>query len=134
MRRRAALAALALLLATGPAAAKEGAPAAPQNTVRLRQVMVPALANGRVERYVPYEITLEIAAAARMPEILGMTPRLQDTATAVVYEAVDKGWIARGIVTDANALRQRLEDACNAVLGKGTVGRVLLAPATRPAQ
>lgn len=137
MHRRAVLAALALLAATpavAPAVAKEGSPAALQNTVRVRQVMVPVVTNGQVERYATYEVTLEIADAGRMPEIQGKTPRLQDTVTAVVYEGVEKGWIVRGVVTNGTALRARLEDACNGLLGKGTVARALINPATRAAQ
>jgi hypothetical protein len=133
--RRSLLTILALLAAApaAPALAKESAPAGPQNTVRVRQVMVPVVTNGQVERYVTYEVTLEIAAAARVQEIQGMTPRLQDTVTAVVYEGVDKGWIVRGVITNGNALRARLEEACNGLLGKGTVSRALINPATRAA-
>ncbi|PWC38356.1 hypothetical protein [Azospirillum sp. TSO22-1] len=132
MLRRNLLAALALL-AAAPAFAREGPPAAPQNTVRVRPVMVPVITNGQVERYVTYEVTLEIAEPGRMPEIQGKTPRLQDTVTAVVYEGVEKGWIVHGVVTNGNALRARLEEACNGLLGKGTVARALINPATRSA-
>lgn len=136
MLRRHFLAALALLAAApaiAPAFAKEGPPAAPQNTVRVRQVMVPVIANGQVERYATYEVTLEIAEPGRMPEIQGKTPHLQDTVTAVVYEGVEKGWIVRGVVTNGTALRARLEEACNGLLGKGTVARALINPAARSA-
>lgn len=129
---RSALIVLALLTAS-PAPAREGTPAAQQNLVRVRPVMVPVIVDGHVERYAPYEVTLEIAEAARTPEIQAKTPRLQDTVTGVIYEAVDKGWISDGVISNGNALRQRLEDACNALLGKGTVGRVLVTPATRSA-
>lgn len=137
MRRRSVLTALARLVAllvpltTLPAAAREGGPAAPQNTVHLRQVMVPVVTNGAVERYVTYEVTLEIAIPARMPEIQGKTPSLQDAVTSVVYEGVDKGWIVRGVIVNGTALRARLEAACNALLGKGTVARALINPTTR---
>lgn len=130
MLRRSLLIALALLTAA-PASARESGPAAPQNTVRLRQVMVPVVIGGQIERYVTYEVTLEIANPARMPEIQGMTPRLQDTVTSVVYEAVEKGWIARGVISNGNALRARLEETCNGLLGKGTVSRALITPVSR---
>lgn len=130
LRRRSLLAAVALL-AAAPAFAKEGPPASPQNTVRVRQVMVPVVTNGQVERYVTYEVTLEIAQPNRMPEIQAMTPRLQDTVTAVVYEGVGKGWIVRGVITNGTALRARLEEACNSLLGKGAVARALINPASR---
>ena len=133
MRRRRFLIALALLAAASPALAREGAPAGQQNIVRVRPVMVPVIANGQVERYATYEVTLEIAVPARIPEIQGKTPHLQDTVTAVVYEAVEKGWITRGVISNGNALRARLEEACNGFLGPGTVARVLIAPATRSA-
>jgi hypothetical protein len=132
VHRRSVLTALALLTAA-PALAREGTPAAQQNIVRIRPVMVPIIVDGQVEKYATYEVTLEIAVAARTPEIQSMTPRLQDTVTAVVYEGVDKGWITRGIITNGNALRQRLEEVCAALLGKGTVGRVLITPASRGA-
>ena len=130
--RRRVLAALALLPAL-PALATEGPPAAPQNTVRVRQVMVPVIANGQVERYAYYDVTLEIAVPARVPEIQGNIPRLQDTVTAVIYEGLDKGWIVRGGVANGTALRARLEEACNGLLGKGTVARALISPVTRSA-
>ncbi|HYH38498.1 MAG TPA: hypothetical protein VD860_09790 [Azospirillum sp.] len=133
MLLRIVLAALLLLVPAAPAFAKEGPPAAPQNTVRVRQVMVPVITNGQVERYVTYEVTLEIAEPGRMPEIQGKTPRLQDTVTAVVYEGVEKGWIVRGVVTNGNALRARLEEACNALLGRGAVARALINPSARSA-
>ena len=132
MLRRSVLTALALL-AAAQALARESTPATPQNTVRIRQVMVPVIGNGQVERYATYEVTLEIAVPARVPEIQGMTPRLQDTVTAVVYEGVEKGWIVRGVITNGNALRARLEEACDGLLGKGTVARALINPATRSA-
>ena len=135
MRRRSVLTALALLTAApalGPALAREGGPVL-QNLVRIRPVMVPVIVDGKVEKYATYEVTLEIAVASRTPEIQSMTPRLQDTVTAVVYEGVDKGWITHGVITNGNALRQRLEEACAALLGKGTVGRILITPTTRGA-
>lgn len=132
MHRRSLLTALALLAAS-PALAKEGGPAGPQNSVRVRQVMVPVITNGQVERYATYEVTLEIAVPARVPEIQAMTPRLQDTVTAVIYEAVEKGWITRGVIGNGNALRARLEEACNGLLGQGTVSRALITPASRSA-
>ncbi|WP_448189721.1 hypothetical protein [Azospirillum sp. sgz301742] len=132
MLRHSVLTALALLTAA-PALAAEGSPGAQQNIVRVRPVMVPIVVGGHIEKYAPYEITLEIADAGRTPEIQSKTPRLQDTVTAVVYEAVDKGWVTGGVISNGHALRQRLEDACNALLGKGTVGRVLITPATRGA-
>jgi len=136
VHRRSLLAAIAWLIASSahaPALAREGGPAGLQNSVRVRQVMVPVIVNGQVERYATYEVTLEIAVPARVPEIQAMTPRLQDTVTAVVYEGVEKGWIVRGVISNGNALRARLEEACNALLGKGTVARALITPATRSA-
>ncbi|HYG88282.1 MAG TPA: hypothetical protein VD978_18715 [Azospirillum sp.] len=130
MRRRSFLIALALAAAAPKALAKEGA-AGPQNIVRVRSVMVPVIADGRVERYATYEITLEIAVPGKIPELQGMTPRLQDTATAVIYEGVDKGWIVRGALANGTALRQRMDEAFAKLVGKGTVGRILIAPATR---
>lgn len=130
MRRRALLLSLAAATAVPQALAREsGSPAAPQNIVRIRPVMVPVTVNGHVERYATYEITLEVAQPGMMPRLQGMTPRLQDTATAVIYEGVGSGWIERGAITNDTALRRRLQEAFATLVGKDTIGRILVAPA-----
>ena len=126
MLRRPLLAALLLSAALPTLAAETGAQ---PNVVRLRGVMVPVIVNGQVARYASYEIGLEIAVPARVPEIQLKQPRLQDAVTGVMYEAVDKGWVANGAITNPTAVRARIEEACNALLGPGTVSRVLITPA-----
>ena len=129
MRRRTLLAALALLAAAAPARAKEGA--GPQNVVRIRPLMVPVIQDGQVERYAQFEVTMELADASKLPEAQGKITRLQDAVLTVVYGAIDQGWIVRGNIANATALRARLDEAGQKLIGKAAIARVLIMPVGR---
>lgn len=124
------LALLAALLAIpAPVLAAEGGgvPAA----VRIRPLMVPSVHQGQVEKYVAYEITLELADPSKLPAAQTLMPRLHDAAMAAVYEGIEAGWIVRASIVNGHALRKRLDEICERLLGTGTVSRVLISPSAR---
>jgi flagellar protein FliL len=113
------------------AAEKSEAPAA-QTVLRIKPVMVPVLdAKGAVEKYNQVEVSLEMVDAQRFNEAQAVAPRLRDVILAEMYKAIGNGWIVHGSVVNAPALRKRLQEACDEVVGKGSVTRILIAPIAR---
>lgn len=128
----AALALIASLSGAAPAVAegKGGAPGMPA-AVRIRSLLVPVVNKGHIERYTQYEVTLELADASKLPDAQAQTARLQDAVLGVIYNAVEQGWIVRGTIANATALRQRLDEAGQRLIGKASIARVLIVPVNR---
>lgn len=124
--------ALAVLVAAGPARAEGGAPTNLPPAVRIKPLMLPVLTpDGRVEKYSQIEVTLELADAAALLSAQGNIPKLQDAILTELYSAISAGWIIRGNIANAAALRKRLDEAGEAVVGKDKVTRVLITPVAR---
>lgn len=119
-----------------PAAARtEEAKAGPPPSVRVRPLMVPVLtSDGRVERYSQLEVTLEVKDSLKLGDVQGSIPKLHDALLSEIYVAIDEGYIIRGAVANAPAVRRMLLEAVNKVAGKGVIGRVLITPTTRQSQ
>lgn len=124
--------ALAVLAASGPARAEGGAPANLPPAVRIKPLMLPVLTpEGRVEKYSQMEVTLELADAATLLTAQGNIPKLHDAILGELYNAISAGWIIRGNIANAAALRKRLDEAGEVVVGKDKVTRVLITPTAR---
>lgn len=132
--------ALALCLLAGlpamTAHASEGgeaaAPAAGPAVLKIKPVMLPVTtASGAVEKYAQMEVTLELSGGMTAQEAQAAQPRVQAAILDQIYKAIDAGLIVRGAIANAGVLRKKLGDAAEGILGKGTVGRVLIAPASR---
>lgn len=124
--------ALAIMLVgtSVPVLAEEAA--GPPPTVRIRPLMLPVLTTeGKVERYTQIEVTLEVSDSLRLPEVQAVIPKLHDAILTALYRATDDGFIVRGAVANAPALRKRLMDASVGVVGKDLIGRVLITPMSR---
>ncbi|HYH20911.1 MAG TPA: hypothetical protein VD995_20075 [Azospirillum sp.] len=134
MARLARILALFLALFAAPSAAQaaEGAASAPQ-VVRIRPLMVPSVHHGQIEKYVAYEVTLELADPGKLAAAQALIPRLHDAAMAAFYEGIEEGWIVRASIINGQALRKRLDEMCERLIGKGVVGRVLISPSARSA-
>lgn len=118
-------------MAPGTVRANEGA-GGPPPTVRIRPLMLPVLTpEGRIERYTQVEVTLEVSDSLRLPEVQGVVPKLHDAILTALYRATDDGYIIRGAVANAPALRKMLLDAAAGVVGKDLIGRVLITPMSR---
>ncbi len=130
---RSLLAAVALLaaLAGAPAAFAQGKDAAQPPSIRIKSLMVPVVNHGRIERYALYDITMELADASKLPEAQSKITRIQDAVLSVVYSAVEQGWIVRGTIANATALRTRLGEAGQNLIGKESIARVLIMPVAR---
>ncbi|HEY0837124.1 MAG TPA: hypothetical protein VGE72_24650 [Azospirillum sp.] len=122
-----------LVLLTAPVAARGAEGGAVTSIVRIRPVMVPSLHQGRIEKYVAYEVTLEFADPGKLPAAQALMPRLHDATMAAFYEGVAEGWIVRAGIVNGPALRKRLDEMCERLIGKGAVGRILISPSTRSA-
>ena len=127
----AALSLLALLAGAPAASAAEGKDAALPPSIKIKSLMVPVINRGTVEKYALYEVTMELADASKLPEAQGKITRLQDAVLTVVYSAVEQGWIVRGNIANPTALRARLDEAGQKLIGKSSIARVLIVPVGR---
>ncbi len=141
MLRRCLAAARALLLSlaaalavhAAPALAAEGAAALPP-TIKIRPVLVPVVSvRGDVQRYNHLEVTLELMNASKVPEAQAIAPRLQDAVLSVIYTGVEKGWIVNGSIANAQAVRQKILERSEALMGKASVTRILITPVAKQA-
>lgn len=132
-RRRALALAALLVFAASPVRAEEAAagPTGPA-TLRIKPLMLPVVnARGVVERYNQLEVSLELREASQLAAAQALQPRVADAILSELYKAVEAGQIVRGAVVNTTGVRKRLADACDAILGKGVVDRVLLTPISR---
>jgi len=130
---RAVLLSLATVLAATPVLAAEGAAPLPP-TIKIRPVLVPVVSShGEVQRYNHLEVTLELLNASKVPEAQAIAPRLQDAVLGVIYTGVEKGWIVNGSITNAQAVRQRILERSEALMGRSSVTRILITPVARQA-
>lgn len=136
MRRRALAGLLLAGLSAGPLLvpanghAQEGK-AVPPPLLRIRPLMVPVVQSGAVRRYVIVEVALELANPLALPEAQGKLAHLQDATLQTLYDAVDAGWIDRGTIVDMTALRRRIDEESERLLGAGAVVRVAILPLAR---
>lgn len=133
---RRSLIALVPLLVVGAAVRVRAEEAAPAQTgpatVRIKPLMLPVVnASGVIERYNQLEVTLELREAGQLGAVQAAQPRVHDAILSELYKAVEAGQIQRGNIVNSTAVRKRLADACDRVLGKGVVERVLLTPVAR---
>lgn len=131
MRPTAAAIALATALTASPAAFAESKDASLPPSVRIKALMVPVINRGQIERYALYDVTMELADSSKLPEAQAKITRLQDAVLTVVYGAIEQGWIVRGNIANATALRARLDEAGQKLIGKAAIARVLIMPVGR---
>ncbi len=126
------LALLATLSGVTPAMANESkaGPAAPA-VLRFKALLVPVVEQGQVKRYANYEVSLELADASKLPLSPAQTARLQDAIISALYDGVERGWITNGAITNPTAVRQSLDAAGQAQIGKDSITRVLIIPGAR---
>ncbi|HYG88283.1 MAG TPA: hypothetical protein VD978_18720 [Azospirillum sp.] len=122
---------LATLSEAAPALAERKADPAMPAAVRIRSLLVPVVNHGQVEKYTQYEVTMELADASKLPDAQAQTARLQDAVLRVIYAGIEQGWIVRGTIANATALRQRLDEAGQKLIGKQSIARVLIVPVGR---
>ncbi len=117
-------------LPSGPvwAAGPEGLPP----SVRIKPLLLPVVSpRGDVEKYTQIEVTLEVADAIKLGEVQLAIPRLHDAILTELYLAIDAGWIVRGNIANAPALRKQLADASGKLVGANVISRVLITPVAR---
>ena len=131
MRPTAAALALLAALTASPAAFAQGKDAGLPPSIKIKALMVPVVNRGQIERYALYDITMELADSSKLPDAQAKITRLQDAVLSVVYGAVEQGWIVRGNIANATALRARLDEAGQKLIGKASIARVLIMPVGR---
>jgi len=119
------------VLAGAPAAFAESKDAGLPASIRIKSLMVPVVNRGQIEKYALYEVTMELADASKLPDAQTKITRLQDAVLTVVYAAIEQGWIVRGNIANATALRARLDEAAQKLFGKASIARVLIIPVGR---
>ncbi|HRJ61771.1 MAG TPA: hypothetical protein PKZ97_12185 [Azospirillaceae bacterium] len=126
------VAALLTAATLASAAGAEEAKSGPPPSVRIRPLMLPVLSpSGQVERYTQLEVTLEVKDSLKLPDVQAAIPKLHDAILAEMYRAIDEGFVIRGAVANAPAVRRHLLEVSNRVVGKDVIGRVLITPTTR---
>ena len=125
-----ALAVLAAAFGASPAFAQAKDAALPPS-IKIKSLMVPVVNRGQIEKYALYDVTMELADSSKLPEAQSKITRLQDAVLTVVYGAVEQGWIVRGNIANATALRARLDEAGQKLIGKASIARVLIMPVGR---
>lgn len=131
MRATAATLALLATLTASPAAYAESKDAGLPPSIKIKSLMVPVVNRGQIERYALYDVTMELADSTKLPDAQAKITRLQDAVLTVVYGAIEQGWIVRGNIANATALRARLDEAGQKLIGKAAIARVLIMPVGR---
>lgn len=127
----ATLAVLAALTASPAAHAEGGKDPGLPPSIKIKSLMVPVVNRGQVERYALYDVTMELADSSKLPDAQAKITRLQDAVLTVVYGAIEQGWIVRGNIANATALRARLDEAGQKLIGKAAIARILIMPVGR---
>ncbi len=103
----------------------------PPPVLRIRPVMVPVIQAGNVKRYVTVEVTLELADPQALPVAQSKLPRLQDIMLRLFYDALRIGWIEDGDIVNMAALRRRIDEESERLLGHDAVTQVAVLPLAR---
>ena len=128
----AALLSIALAFATpGRAGAAEGTPAILPPSVKIRPLLIPVVADGRIEKYTQFEVLLEVADSTRLGDVQVSIPKLHDAILTAVYHGIDEGWIVRGNIANLPALRRMIDDSNSRLVGKNVISRIIITPLAR---
>ncbi|WP_207456173.1 hypothetical protein [Azospirillum sp. SYSU D00513] len=124
------LALTAALSAPSAAWAAEG-PAPLPPSVKIKPLLVPVIAAGRIERYTQFEVMLEVGDATRLGEVQVKLPKLHDAILSAVYHGVGEGWIVRGNIANLPALRRMIDESNTKLMGKDVITRIMITPVAR---
>lgn len=100
-------------------------PKPPSAYVRVNPVVVPVIGDNRVEQFVTVVVTLEVNAD-QQPTTQANLPRIGDAFLTTLYGAADERSILRGNVVDIPAVKAKLQEAAEKVLGADVVQNILI--------
>ncbi|MFV3073683.1 flagellar basal body-associated FliL family protein [Niveispirillum fermenti] len=89
-------------------------------------MIVPILGAKTVEQNIMVTVSLEVDDDAAREQIRQQNPRLVDAYVQALYGGIDKGQVIDGQVLNIPALKAKLQEATDKVLGPGVVHDVLI--------
>ncbi len=102
------------------------APEPPPIYVRLAPFTVPAVGAERPEQLITFVIILLVSNQSAENQVTDRMPRVMDTFLTTLYGAIDEGELINGSLVNVTSVKQRLQAACNRLLGDGVVKEVLV--------
>lgn len=105
-------------------------PPGPPAYIRVSPIVVPMIGANRVQQFITIVATVEIAAA-KQPQTVGRQTQLIDAFITTLYGAVDDRSIMMGNIVNIPALKGKLTEAAQKVLGKDVVHDVLVQVVTQ---
>lgn len=98
--------------------------------VRLAPMVVPAIGENRVEQFVTVVVTVEVLLD-KQPMAQANTTRLTDAFLTALYGAIADKSVMKGSLINIPAVKNKLVEAGNKVLGTGVVQNVLVQAVTQ---
>lgn len=89
-------------------------------------MIVPILGAKSVEQNIMITVSLEVDDDAAREQVRQQSPRLVDAYVQTLYGGIDKGVVIDGQVLNIPALKSKLQEATDKVLGPGVVHDVLI--------
>lgn len=109
-----------------PAMAEPERPPAPPVYVEFNPILLPVVGDGRVEQTVNIVFALEVADQEAANRAIALAPRLNDAFLQALYGTLHRREVMRNGVLDLSAIKRRLVEESNRVLGQGVVRDVLV--------
>ena len=94
--------------------------------VELDPLILPIIDNDGVHQVVSMVVAIEVADAPTADKVKAMSPRLKDAFIQDMYGALNEHAALKGGVIQVTAIKKRLNEVTNKVLGEGVAHDVLL--------
>lgn len=94
--------------------------------VQVGPMIVPVLGAKTVEQNIMVTVSLEVDDEPTRDKVRNENPRLVDAYVQALYGGIDKGQVIDGQVLNIPALKTKLQEATDKVLGPGIVHDVLI--------
>lgn len=94
--------------------------------VSVGPMIIPVLGAKKVEQNIMVTVSLEVDDDTVKEEVRNVSPRLIDAYVQALYGGIDKGQVVDGQVINIPALKAKLQEATDKVLGPDVVHDVLI--------
>lgn len=94
--------------------------------VQVGPMIVPVLGAKKVEQNIMVTVSLEVDDDTVKEQVRNQSPRLIDAYVQALYGGIDKGQVVDGQVINIPALKTKLQETTDKVLGPGVVHDVLI--------
>lgn len=104
----------------------EPVPQTPPVYVEFNPILLPIVGDGRVDQMVNIVFALEVADQEAANRAIALAPRLNDAFLQALYGTLHRREVMHDGVLDLTAIKRRLIEESNRVLGEGVVRDVLV--------